>query len=199
MSAWAYWQVQRPLISRPWSPPHSVRNVARLAAIVCGDMVARKKPAPDIYELLLSTLRVLPGAAVAFEDSTNGVLAAKAAVSTRFSRQAAGPWRRRRSQPISCSTRWRIPAIRSILQALPGSENLILYFRSLKLYERIEHVIEARRNRAPKVAAPLGLCCRSPSAFLSNRRRFRRRTQTEKNRPPRRLPSSPWRPCAAST
>jgi HAD superfamily hydrolase (TIGR01509 family) len=50
-----------------------------VVAIVCGDMVTRKKPAPDIYELLLSMLRVLPDAAIAFKDSTNGVLAAKSA------------------------------------------------------------------------------------------------------------------------
>jgi len=49
-----------------------------IGAIVCSDMVKRKKPAPDIYELLLTTLRVSPGAAVAFEDSANGLLAAKA-------------------------------------------------------------------------------------------------------------------------
>jgi HAD superfamily hydrolase (TIGR01509 family) len=49
-----------------------------VTAIVCGDMVARKKPAPDVYELLMSMLRTSPAAAVAFEDSTNGVRAAKA-------------------------------------------------------------------------------------------------------------------------
>ncbi|MBL8671476.1 MAG: HAD-IA family hydrolase [Alphaproteobacteria bacterium] len=50
-----------------------------VTAIVCVDWVARKKPAPDVYELLLSTLRVHERAAVAFEDSANGVAAAKAA------------------------------------------------------------------------------------------------------------------------
>ena len=49
-----------------------------VVAIVCGDMVTRKKPAPDIYELLLSMLRILPDAAIAFKE-TNGVLAAKSA------------------------------------------------------------------------------------------------------------------------
>jgi HAD superfamily hydrolase (TIGR01509 family) len=48
-----------------------------VTAIASGDMVARKKPAPDIYELLLSMLHVSANAAVAFEDSTNGLLAAK--------------------------------------------------------------------------------------------------------------------------
>lgn len=50
-----------------------------VTSIVCVDWVARKKPAPDVYELLLSTLRVNAPAAVAFEDSANGVAAAKAA------------------------------------------------------------------------------------------------------------------------
>jgi HAD superfamily hydrolase (TIGR01509 family) len=49
-----------------------------VVAIVCGDMVSRKKPAPDLYELLLTMLRVSPPDVVAFEDSTNGLLAAKA-------------------------------------------------------------------------------------------------------------------------
>ncbi|HEY7244285.1 MAG TPA: HAD-IA family hydrolase [Xanthobacteraceae bacterium] len=46
---------------------------------VSADQVARKKPAPDIYELLLSMLRVPATACVAFEDSANGLAAAKAA------------------------------------------------------------------------------------------------------------------------
>lgn len=48
-------------------------------AIVCADQVARKKPAPDLYELALATLRVPAAACVAFEDSANGLAAAKAA------------------------------------------------------------------------------------------------------------------------
>src|SRR6202042_942285 len=40
---------------------------------------ARKKPAPDIYELALETLGRPPGAAVAIEDSRNGLLAATGA------------------------------------------------------------------------------------------------------------------------
>jgi HAD superfamily hydrolase (TIGR01509 family) len=52
---------------------------AAIWAIVCADQVARKKPAPDLYELLLATLRTPAAACVAFEDSANGVAAAKAA------------------------------------------------------------------------------------------------------------------------
>ena len=54
-------------------------RAAPAAARVCADQVARKKPAPDIYELLLATLRAPAEACVAFEDSRNGVAAAKAA------------------------------------------------------------------------------------------------------------------------
>jgi HAD superfamily hydrolase (TIGR01509 family) len=49
-----------------------------VGAVVCSDLVTRKKPAPDIYELLLSMLRVPANGTVAFEDSRNGLLAAKA-------------------------------------------------------------------------------------------------------------------------
>jgi len=48
-------------------------------AIATGDVVAQKKPAPDIYNLALERLRVAPQRAVAFEDSAIGVQSAKAA------------------------------------------------------------------------------------------------------------------------
>jgi HAD superfamily hydrolase (TIGR01509 family) len=48
-------------------------------AVVSADQVARKKPAPDVYELLLAMLGVSAKACVAFEDSANGLAAAKAA------------------------------------------------------------------------------------------------------------------------
>lgn len=46
---------------------------------VAADQVARKKPAPDIYELLLAMLRVPAQSCIAFEDSANGLAATKAA------------------------------------------------------------------------------------------------------------------------
>jgi HAD superfamily hydrolase (TIGR01509 family) len=49
------------------------------SAIVTGDVVPRKKPAPDIYNLALASIRVSPQRAVAIEDSQIGVHAAKAA------------------------------------------------------------------------------------------------------------------------
>jgi HAD superfamily hydrolase (TIGR01509 family) len=47
--------------------------------VACGDQVPAKKPAPDIYRLALASLRLSPEACVAFEDSMNGLRAAKAA------------------------------------------------------------------------------------------------------------------------
>ncbi|MGH8675059.1 MAG: HAD family hydrolase, partial [Burkholderiales bacterium] len=47
--------------------------------IVSADDVARRKPAPDIYEKMLAVLRVSAEACVAFEDSENGLRAARAA------------------------------------------------------------------------------------------------------------------------
>lgn len=49
-----------------------------VAALVSAEQVARRKPAPDLYELALATLRVPARSCVAFEDSANGVAAAKA-------------------------------------------------------------------------------------------------------------------------
>lgn len=47
--------------------------------IGAGDMVAAKKPAPDIYRLVLDRLRIAPGRCVAFEDTPNGLQAAQGA------------------------------------------------------------------------------------------------------------------------
>lgn len=51
----------------------------RFAVIGAGDDVARKKPAPDIYDHVLRRLGVVPDECVAIEDSANGLRAAKAA------------------------------------------------------------------------------------------------------------------------
>ena len=47
--------------------------------IACGDQVKEKKPAPDIYRLALASLRLPAESCIAFEDSPNGLRAAKAA------------------------------------------------------------------------------------------------------------------------
>ncbi len=45
-------------------------------AVLAGDVVPKKKPAPDIYELAVSTLGADPADALVVEDSRNGLLAA---------------------------------------------------------------------------------------------------------------------------
>lgn len=50
-----------------------------IALLVCADEVARKKPAPDIYQRTLALLRKPAGACVVLEDSANGLRAARAA------------------------------------------------------------------------------------------------------------------------
>lgn len=47
--------------------------------IGAGEMVARKKPAPDIYDLVLARMGLAPSACLAFEDSANGLRSALAA------------------------------------------------------------------------------------------------------------------------
>jgi HAD superfamily hydrolase (TIGR01509 family) len=44
--------------------------------IACGDEAARKKPAPDVFELALRRLGVAPEEAIAFEDSAAGIRSA---------------------------------------------------------------------------------------------------------------------------
>ncbi|MEA3413318.1 MAG: HAD family hydrolase [Pseudomonadota bacterium] len=48
-------------------------------AIGAGDVVERKKPAPDIYEYVCARLGVEPRVCLAIEDSRNGLLSARAA------------------------------------------------------------------------------------------------------------------------
>ncbi|MFB2554043.1 HAD family hydrolase [Ensifer soli] len=47
--------------------------------VFAGDVVAKKKPAPDIYTLAATTLKLAPENCVVIEDSNNGLRAAKAA------------------------------------------------------------------------------------------------------------------------
>ena len=49
------------------------------AANGCGDIVPRKKPAPDIYLWVLDKLKLAPGQCIALEDSNNGLQSALAA------------------------------------------------------------------------------------------------------------------------
>ena len=51
-------------------------DTARLVTVFAGDIVAHKKPAPDIYQLALRELGADAAATVVVEDSRNGLLAA---------------------------------------------------------------------------------------------------------------------------
>jgi beta-phosphoglucomutase-like phosphatase (HAD superfamily) len=53
--------------------------IDRFTVVGAGDQVARKKPAPDIYEYVLRQLHASPEECVAIEDSANGLRAAKTA------------------------------------------------------------------------------------------------------------------------
>jgi HAD superfamily hydrolase (TIGR01509 family) len=54
-------------------------TAARFEFVLAGDVVAKKKPAPDIYELAARRLGVPPRRCVVIEDSHNGLVAARAA------------------------------------------------------------------------------------------------------------------------
>jgi HAD superfamily hydrolase (TIGR01549 family) len=53
--------------------------IDRFQATMSSDEVSSGKPAPDVYLLACARLKVSPDLALAFEDSTNGILSAKAA------------------------------------------------------------------------------------------------------------------------
>jgi HAD superfamily hydrolase (TIGR01509 family) len=50
-------------------------RAVRFDLVLAGDVVAHKKPAPDIYELALERLAVPPASVLVIEDSRNGLLA----------------------------------------------------------------------------------------------------------------------------
>ena len=54
-------------------------GTANRFCVLAGDVVANKKPAPDIYELALERLASGPREAIVIEDSRNGLLAATGA------------------------------------------------------------------------------------------------------------------------
>ena len=49
---------------------------APFPVIACGDEAARKKPAPDVFDLAVSRLGIDPSEAIAFEDSAAGIRSA---------------------------------------------------------------------------------------------------------------------------
>lgn len=67
--------------SRRWVEPHLARLGLRdyFDALACGDEVTHTKPYPDLYLSALQQIGVCARHAVAFEDSLNGMLAARGA------------------------------------------------------------------------------------------------------------------------
>lgn len=57
----------------------SPQAVSWFEVIAAGDVVPAKKPAPDIYQYTLARLGLAPDACLAFEDSENGLRAARGA------------------------------------------------------------------------------------------------------------------------
>ncbi len=54
-------------------------GLSMFEAIICGNDVPKKKPAPDVYIRVMEQLGVSPSDCIAVEDSRNGMLAAQAA------------------------------------------------------------------------------------------------------------------------
>ena len=66
--------------SRGWVSGHLARlGLDGFRCVRCRDDVEQAKPAPDLYLAVCECLGVRPEAAIAFEDSANGIAAAKAA------------------------------------------------------------------------------------------------------------------------
>ena len=57
----------------------SAEIVEAIQIIGAGDMVDNKKPAPDVYNIVVEQLGFAPDECIAFEDSRNGLLSAMAA------------------------------------------------------------------------------------------------------------------------
>jgi len=58
---------------------YNILNDIHFEFVLAGDMVSKKKPDPEIYNLALSKTGLKPEECLVIEDSRNGVLAAKAA------------------------------------------------------------------------------------------------------------------------
>ncbi len=67
--------------SRVWVDGHLTRLGLRpyITALACADDVGRAKPDPAVYRAALALLRLRPDEVIAFEDSPNGLAAARSA------------------------------------------------------------------------------------------------------------------------
>jgi HAD superfamily hydrolase (TIGR01509 family) len=56
-----------------------IKRIKYFSCILAGDIVAKKKPDPEIYQLVLLKLKLKPEECLVIEDNRNGLLAAKGA------------------------------------------------------------------------------------------------------------------------
>ena len=66
---------------RPWVTTHLKRVglLSKFDCIKCAEDVEFTKPFPDLYQSVLLSLHIKPSQAIAFEDTLNGIMAAKRA------------------------------------------------------------------------------------------------------------------------
>jgi beta-phosphoglucomutase-like phosphatase (HAD superfamily) len=113
-------------------------STAKQFTVLAGDVVAAKKPAPDIYLLASKTLGIAPVNCVAIEDSRNGLLSADSA-----------------GIPVLVTTSWFTKAenfseARLVVSALgdPGGEQSIVsenrIGRPVREYVKLEDLTEVR-------------------------------------------------------
>ncbi len=62
-----------------WAVAHGILKEIEFEFVLAGDVVSKKKPDPEIYNLALQKTGLQPEECIVIEDSRNGVLAAKAA------------------------------------------------------------------------------------------------------------------------
>lgn len=103
---------------------------AEIDLLVCADEVARRKPAPDLYQRALSLLRKPACACAAFEDSANGLRAARAAGLT----------------VVVTPSRW------TMAQAFDGADALLPALDRMSL-EEVRRIHHAARRRGGMAAA----------------------------------------------
>lgn len=111
--------------------------------IATGNVVKRKKPAPDIYELALSELGIEASQAIAFEDSAIGLQAAKAA--GLFTVATPSPWTL--TQDFAAAD-LVLPTLADPDQALEAQDQLRIGARYLGL----EQLTRIARMTVPQIA-----------------------------------------------
>jgi HAD superfamily hydrolase (TIGR01509 family) len=113
--------------SRAWVDGHLTERgiVHHFDCIRCADDVARTKPHPDLYLAVLSALDLAPDQALVFEDSPNGITAAKRA-------------------GITCVA---VPNALTAQLAIDHADLCLASLASLPLEQLLAQVVQASRKR----------------------------------------------------